>query len=126
MNQCLWTNQLSAWFKSLGLFLFLNESVFLNKSVDLLIHWLILKIACFIPKWISVYEQINEVKNSLIVTYSVLKWISVYKQINEVKNSLIVTYSVPKWISVYEQINEVKNSLIVTYSVPKWISLWTN
>ncbi len=45
-------------------------------------------------------------KNSLKVTYSVPKWISVYEQINEVKNSLIVTYSVPKWISVYEQINE--------------------
>ncbi len=95
MNQCFWTNLLEEWFNdSLTDFIcfitgwisvfeqiswmndsmthsltspasLLDESVFLNKSLEWMIQWLTHWLHCFITGWISVFEQISWMNDSM-------------------------------------------------------------
>ncbi len=63
MNQCFWTNLLDEWFND-SLASLLDESLFLNKSLGLMIQWLT-DFTWFITGWISVFEQISWMNDSM-------------------------------------------------------------
>ncbi len=72
MNQCFWTNLLDEWFND-SLASLLDESVFLNKSLGWMIQWLT-DFTCFITGWISVFEQISWMNDSM--THLLHYWIN--------------------------------------------------
>ncbi len=82
VNQCFWMNLLSEWFND-SLISLLDESVFLNESLEWMIHdsldslpdesvflnesleWMIQWLTWFITGWISVFEWISWMNDSM-------------------------------------------------------------
>ncbi len=74
MNQWFWTNLLSEWFNdsliNTSLVSLLDESAVLNESLEWMIQWLTHKyFTCFIAGWISGFERISWVNDSMTNTF---------------------------------------------------------
>ncbi len=142
MNQCIWTNLLNEWFND-SLVSLLDESEYLNKSLEWMIQWL----TCFVTGWISVFERISWVNDSMthlfrywmnprIWTNLLREWFndslvsllheSVY--LNESLEWMIqwLTCFVTGWISVFERISWMNDSM--THLFRYWMNqrIWTN
>ncbi len=107
MNRCLWTNLLSEWFNdsliNTSLVSLLDESVFLNKSLEWMIQWLTHKyFTCFITGWISVFEQISWVNDSM--THSEILYLFHYWM-----NQCFWTNLLSEWFN-----DSLRNTLLVS------------
>ncbi len=125
MNQCFWTNLLNEWFNdsliNTSLVSLLDESVFLNESLEWMIQWLTHKyFTCFITGWISVFwtNLLNEWFSDSLINTSLVSLLDESVFLNESLELMIqwlthkyFTCFITGWISVFERISWINDSM---------------